>query len=68
MKFKSYMCVYIDKINWIPIFIDEKSNREILGFFKYLGYIPSKNVTGILGIQAEFPDIVWWKKSGVGAP
>ena len=34
MKFKSYTCVFIGKINAIYILITEKSIREIPGFFK----------------------------------
>ena len=34
MKFKSYKCVFIGKINEIHILINEKSNRDISGFFK----------------------------------
>ena len=34
MKLKSYRCVFIGKINEMHILINEKSNREILAFFK----------------------------------
>ena len=34
MKFISYKCEFVGKINEIHILINEKSNREILGFFK----------------------------------
>ena len=34
MKFISYKCEFFGKINDIHILINEKSNREILGFFK----------------------------------
>ena len=34
MKFISYKCEFVGKINEIHILIIEKSNQEILGFFK----------------------------------
>ena len=34
MKFMSYNCEFVGKINEIHILINEKSNREIPGFFK----------------------------------
>ena len=34
MKFTSYKCEFVVKINEIHILINEKSNREIPGFFK----------------------------------
>ena len=34
MKLKSYSCVFIGEIIEIHILINEKSNREISGFFK----------------------------------
>ena len=34
MKFKSYICVFIGKINEVHILMNEKSNQEIPGFFK----------------------------------
>ena len=34
MKFISYTCEFVGKINEIHILINEKSNREIRGFFK----------------------------------
>ena len=34
MKFIGYKCEFNGKINEIHILINEKSNREILGFFK----------------------------------
>ena len=37
---KSYASVYIGKINEIHILSNEKSNREIPGFFKYPGIHP----------------------------
>ena len=33
MKFIGYKCEFNEKINEIHILINEKSNREILGFF-----------------------------------
>ena len=35
MKFISYKCEFVGKINEIHILINKKSNREIPGFFKY---------------------------------
>ena len=34
MKFMSYKCEFVGKVNEIHILINEKSNREIPGFFK----------------------------------
>ena len=34
MKFISYECEFVCKINEIQILINKKSNREIPGFFK----------------------------------
>ena len=34
MKFISYECEFVCKINEIQILIEEKLNREISGFFK----------------------------------
>ena len=34
MKFISHKCEFVGKINEIHILINEKSNREIPGFFK----------------------------------
>ena len=34
MKFISYKCEFVGKINETHILINEKSNREIPGFFK----------------------------------
>ena len=52
MKLKSYKSVFIGKINWIHISINEKSNQEIPGFFENIpGYTLGQNRTGISGIK-----------------
>ena len=50
MKFISYKCEFVGKINEIHILINKKSNREIPDFFKYAGIYPSPKLKRDPGI------------------
>ena len=66
MKFRSYACLFIGKINEINIFINEKSNWEIPGFFKITRDI-FRVMTNNYDINSSVPISSWddkWLSNG----